>query len=411
MTTINPNSPTPTDPNLYGTQDAGASQGAAKTQGDTTKAGSSQHIKLDVASLDAAKGSSDAPITNWAPSDVVWRNLGDLESVIDSQQFDIQALLAVLIKFAASVSEATKNNRFDAALAAEALGLAAAQDTRDSAQLQKTAGAVSFALSTASATVSIAGGLHAAGSVVEPGASTPSTSTKVDGSSDIPTGGPNASIPGELSSTTSNIEVGSNTTTPATPTANQAAGQGTQTTTPSTETPTNEVKTETPDTASQLKDGGGGPSIENSTQTETTDTDVSEPKVENTATGKTTQQEVKDAQTSKSEETSLKRAQTELETQKAAFKNVKIQGELQIYQGVSTLLDGVGNLVKSQLEGDATIAQARSQEKNARAEVRKAVQQSENSYVEEWQQFQQKVLQLAEKVQDVQHRVTERIYS
>ena len=165
------------------------------------------------------------------------------------------------------------------------------------------------------------------------------------------------------------------------------------------------------DIPDELRAGGGDQPVDSTTQTEVTDTDLSEPEVENTATNRTTQEEVRDSQQAKVEDKAIKRAETELEAQKAHFKNVKIDGELKLFAGVSTLLDGVGNLVKSQLEGDATIAQSESQRFNAQAEVRKAVQQSENSYAEEWVQFQQKVLQLAEKVQDVQHRITERIYS
>ena len=190
----------------------------------------------------------------------------------------------------------------------------------------------------------------------------------------------------------------------------------------------NEVATdkiETPttgDTPSELTPGGNTSDV--STQTDTdvpenvatqTDTDVpSEARVDNTATGETGRQEA--TRTEATEEDRIKEAargfdKVESVSAQQHAQNTKLESELQIYRGISQLLQGFGELGGSQLEGTATAVQAEGQRLNALAETRQAVQQSENSYAEEWQQYQAKVFQLAEKVNDVAHQVTQRIYS
>jgi len=413
MTTIQ-NNPQVQNQDLLNTQNTDAASRAANTHADKVREPGTTHIRLNLSEAAATPG---APLPNWAPNDIVFRNLGDIESVIDSQQFNIQQLLAVLIKFAATVAETSKNNRFDAALAAEALKLAGAEKTRDSAELQKAAGITKFALSGASATVSIGGGLHGLGSVKAPTATPTTNDIPIDTPTTTPSG-VDADIPSDVTNLPGGgtPDVGLDTAPPT------AADIDVSTTGQTTDVPVDVPKdqgdipsnVETPDTgngAAELTPGGGD-TAEVSTQT---DTDIpDEARVDNTATGETGRQE--STRTEATEEDRIKEAargfdKVETVSAQQHAQNTKLESELQIYRGISQLLSGFGELGGSQLEGTATAVQAEGQRLNALAETRQAVQQSESSYAEEWQQYQSKVFQLAEKVNDVAHQVTQRIYS
>ena len=421
MTTIQ-NNPQVTNPDLLTTQNTNE---PSKTHAEKVRDPGSTHIRLN---LSEAKLTPGAPLPNWTPTDIVFRNLGDIESVVDSQQFNIQQLLSVLIKFAATVAETSKNNRFDAALAAEALKLAGAEKTRDSAQLQKAAGVTKFALSGAAATVSIGGGLHGLGSVKTPTATPTTNDIPIDTPTTTPSG-VDAEIPGDVTSLPGGgtPDVAVDTTPPGPDLDLSTAGQSNDVpvdvaTNPNEVTTNNIEKPTTGDTPSELTPGGNTSEV--STQTDTdvpenvatqTDTDVpSEARVDNSATGETGRQEA--TRTEATEEDRIKEAargfdKVESVSAQQHAQNTKLESELQIYRGISQLLQGFGELGGSQLEGTATAVQAEGQRLNALAETRQAVQQSENSYAEEWQQYQAKVFQLAEKVNDVAHQVTQRIYS
>ena len=125
-----------------------------------------QQIRLDADLTLAAKGSvlgGSAPVPNWSTDGLNFRFLGDIKAVVDQQQFDIQAVIAVLIRFAVNVQQATKNHRFNEAVNAANLKNAGADQLETSALLQGTGSWVKSTFEGIAGSVSIFGGVNALG--------------------------------------------------------------------------------------------------------------------------------------------------------------------------------------------------------------------------------------------------------